>query len=295
MHSLKLIFLILLLKFFSLACSHTGGATQEGSGQLVDGKTLESIELSAALRNVRPGDVLIVSELHGYRPHHKNQRAALSQLQSLFEEGQSISVGLEFFEKQHQDLVDKYVQGKLSETKFLATIQWKNISFEHYRFQALFARISGGQTLAINAPRWLTSKVAQGGLSSLDEDEKTLLPLGFELGNEIYFERFQEAMKGHVPPSALMHYFEAQSVWDDVMAESVAQHLQSFPDEIVVIIVGDFHAAYGGGLPQRLEVRGVSKVHVISQVRIQNAESDGLAKIEPHPLWGPRADFIWIE
>jgi uncharacterized iron-regulated protein len=71
------------------------------------------------------------------------------------------------------------------------------------------------------------------------------------------------------------------------MAWRALQHLDENPEDILVIIVGDFHVSYGGGLPDRLRARGAADVVTISQV----LEKD---EVKVHPKYGARADFVWV-
>jgi uncharacterized iron-regulated protein len=121
----------------------------------------------------------------------------------------------------------------------------------------------------------------------LTAEETALLPPNFELGNDHYYERFREVMKGHVPEEAIQNYFVAQSLWDETMAWKALESFQKHPRQTLMIIVGDFHVAWDGGLPHQLRRRGAQDLVVISQTR-------DLADVAIHPKYGPRADFIWV-
>ena len=256
-----------------------------------DGMNGETSSMDAAIERVRSGTVVIISEHHGFAPHHENQRKILRRLGEL---GRPVSVGLEFFNYPFQPLVDLYLKGELTEEDFLVGINWGRISFEHYREQALFPLDNGGKTLAINAPREVTRNLSKGGLDGLAPEQRRLLPPNFTLGNDFYKERFVEAMGNHIPEEKMDFYFQAQSAWDDTMAWRVAEFMREHPEHIFVIIVGDFHAAYFGGLPDRLKARGVQDLLVISQVDHQDSDQKELEEdVLPHPKYGPRADFVF--
>jgi uncharacterized iron-regulated protein len=271
---------------FALICSNVVAVA--GENELLDGTSLSPISIEAILQNVEKGSVLIISEQHDSAAHHQNQIQFLEKMSEL-----KVSVGLEFFEWPYQGDVDRYVSGQLAENEFLAKIGWGALSFDFYRAQALFGPAHGGFTVAINAPRSLTGRISKVGLSGLNEAERDLLPLNFQLGNQKYFERFEDVMAGHVSPEALLRYFEAQSVWDDTMANQSARFLATHPEQRLVILVGDFHAQYGGGLPDRLRARNV-RVKVISQVPVSGmSEVERQAALGVHPKWGARAEYVW--
>ncbi len=71
--------------------------------------------------------------------------------------------------------------------------------------------------------------------------------------------------------------------------------LRAHPEQVLVIIVGDFHASYGGGLPDRLRARGVTSMLVISQVNRFGLDDDETRRlVVPDPRHGVRADYVWV-
>jgi uncharacterized iron-regulated protein len=278
---------IAVLLFVQSACAH---AKLAGQNDLYRGSNTEQLTLEQSFEQIKPGSIVIVSESHGFRPHHQNQ---ISIINSLCARGLNVSVGMEFIDFTQQPVLDAYIEGKKPEADFLKEIKWGSIPFELYREQVLAPKNCGGQTLGINAPRSLTNAISKSGLESLSVEQRKLLPPNFSLGRKVYLDRFTEVMKEHVPGEALARYFEAQSVWDETMAYQSLRYIESHPTHVLVIIVGDFHASYGGGLPDRLQARGVKSLVVYSQINADEVDSieDELAM---HPQWGQRADFIFV-
>ncbi len=183
---------------------------------------------------------------------------------------------------------DMKLRGQLGETDFLRRMQWgQGIPFDLYRQQVRAPLAHGGWTWALNMDRAVTSKISQRGFDSLDENDKALLPPAFTVGRAPYFERFQEVMGGHAPAEKVHDYFVAQSLWDDTMAWQARLRQTQDPDSVLVIIVGDFHVAWGGGLPDRLMARGDGRVVTISQVQSADA-------VAIDPRYGPRGTYIWL-
>jgi len=134
-------------------------------------------------------------------------------------------------------------------------------------------------------------------LAGLSDEERSWLPPNFQLGNDLYFERFATAVREHgdLQEDVVRNFFAAQSAWDDTMAWQARDFLIANPDQVLVIIVGDFHASYGGGLPDRLRARGVTSVLVISQVNAFGLSDEEIQSlIRPDPRHGMRADFVWL-
>ena len=151
-------------------------------------------------------------------------------------------------------------------------------------------------TWALSAPRGLTGKVSKTGLASLSEEEKALLPPNFTLGRDSYKERFMRLMP-HLPsPEAGERYFAAQSIWDDTMAWRATDFMFAHADQVLVIVVGEFHVQYGGGLPYRIRARAPHvPVLTFSQINtLDLSDADVTAEIEVSPTDGARADYLWL-
>lgn len=262
------------------------------SNQIFRGNDLAPVQIGQALEGLRPGAVLILGE------HHGTAEQALQQsylIESISKTGILTSVGMEFFEYPQQAVVDQYRSGVLAESDFLAAIQWgKGFPFSAYRKQVGLPQWGREFVVALNAPRALTGKIAKSGIASLTAAEQALLPPDFTRGNANYFDRFLETMGGHVAPEKVENYFLAQSTWDDTMAWQASRFLAEHPEQILVIIVGEFHIQYGGGLPDRLRARGVSDIRTFSMLNLEGlSESEQVSELSPSPRWGPRADYIW--
>ncbi|XGC79652.1 ChaN family lipoprotein [Bdellovibrio bacteriovorus] len=281
------------LSLFSVAVLLSACAHAQSTG-IFTGETHEPVTLSQSVAEVQPGSIVVIGENHGFQEHQDQQ---LQIMQALRSKGLKVSVGMEFFTYTSQSLVDSYRQGILSEPDFLKAIQWGSPSFDLYRNQTLFPNLGeGSKTVALNAPRTLTSKVAKQGLPSLTSEEQSLLPPQFSLGRESYKQRFLSMMP-HLPsPEAGERYFAAQSVWDDTMAWQAVEFIHQHPDQVLVIVVGEFHVQFGGGLPDRIKARSsLIPVLSFSQINTLGLTADEVKQeIAPSVSEGPRAQFLWL-
>lgn len=261
--------------------------------QIYEGETSAQIELNQVIEQIKPGQILVIGEMHGLKPVHDQQ---MGILQALREQGHKIAVGMEFFNYTDSSLIASFRKGELTEEDFKSAIKWGSTDFSLYGPQLLF----GEEGFGINMPRSVTSQISKNGLVSLTQEQQLLMPPNFELGNEGYKRRFNEAMGGHLPPEKFENYFAAQSVWDDTMAWQALNFVEKNPDYVYVIIVGEFHVAYGGGLPDRLRHRseGLScrlpvEVKTISQVYTEGLTDEEIhQQIAPSQIDGKRADWI---
>lgn len=261
--------------------------------ELKDGQSLLPQTLQEVAARVSPGTLLVIGEAHDNAVHSAQHVALLQELRKM---GLKVSVGMEFLEYPAQDALDRYLRGELPEAEFLKEAGWGGSNFDYYREQIRFSIGADGWTYALNSPRILSSKIARGGLESLTAEERALLPPQLTRGNDGYFQRFQDAMGGHAPKGdALERYFLAQSLWDDTMAWKALEALGRDPAQVLVIIVGEFHVQYGGGLPDRLRARGAGKVVTVSQLNVEGATPDEVTEAtRATGPYGPRADFLWI-
>lgn len=253
----------------------------------------------------KPGDIVVFGEQHatvgnasepGTYIHHRNQTGFLKVLVASSISGgtnYSVSIGMEFLNYADQASVDLYRDGKMNDTAFVKAVNWGGNPFEFYREQILFK--GGGRTLALNIPGAIPAHVAKAGPQDLSPAERALLPPVWERGNAAYFARFRDAMGAHVTPEKLENYFWAQSLWDDTMAWKALEHRAALPNNVLVIIVGEFHVQFGGGLPYELTHLGHSPVTTMVQVETPGWDPASLsAAVLPDPVYGEQADYIWV-
>ena len=281
-----------MLKYSLLLLILTAIHANTAFSQLYDGKNLSQTQLNALIDQVQPGTVLLLGENHGVASHRDQHIEVLSALRA---KGLKVSVGMEFVNYTDQSLLNSYRAGELAEADFLKAIKWGGFSFDFYRPQILFPELNRGETtLGLNIPRSVTSKISRQGMESLTPEERNLLPPNFELGRDSYRERFMIAAGSHcrVPQNC----FIAQCAWDDTMAWKSADFIKAHPDQVLVVVVGEFHVQYGGGIKHRILQRmPEAKVMTLSQIWAEGfSEEDLQQALQPSPIEGERADYIWV-
>jgi len=260
--------------------------------QLFDGKTQSETSLTHLLLQVRPGTILLLGENHGLAASRDQHMQILNKLRVM---GLKVSVGLEFINYTDQAFVDQYRSGQLSEQDFLKNIKWGGFGFEFYKSQLTFPLIQTGEkSLGLNIPRSVTSKISKNGLASLNEEDLKVLPPNFQLGRDSYKARFMEVAGGHckVPENC----FASQSAWDDTMAWQAVKFIEQNPDQVLVVVIGEFHVQYGGGTPDRILARKPdAKLVTLSQIWAEGMTDEEIREaLLPSANEGPRADFIWV-
>lgn len=274
------------------------------TSQLYKADGVTKIQVSDVVSSINQNTILVIGELHGMGPIRDQHVEILNALRTQFEpQGYKISVGMEFLNYTDQNFVEQYKNGQLNDQEFKTAINWgAGNDFEMYKQQISFPQASKNEsTIALNMPSYITRKISQNGIGSLTPDDQRLLPPNFTLGSAAYLERFRESMGGHtLPPDKELNYFTSQSMWDETMAWRTVEHMKNSSKEIFVIIVGEFHVRYGGGLPSRLAARlgaqGLNiPVKTLTQIWAEGAtDAEISAEILPSTKYGPRADFISV-
>jgi uncharacterized iron-regulated protein len=110
--------------------------------------------------------------------------------------------------------------------------------------------------IAANAPRPLVRKLRTEGWEAIAGSphiaRKTTAP------KDAYWERFKATMQGHMgtDEERIYSFYKSQCLWDDTMAESIADALEAAHAEgrrpLVVHLVGQFHVQSGGGTKIKL-------------------------------------------
>lgn len=261
--------------------------------QIYNGTTLKPAPLSDLVNSIKPGSVVIIGEMHGLQPVHDQQMEILNAIKAT---GLNVSVGMEFFNYTDQSIITDYRAGVIDEAAFLKAISWGGFEFGLYRDQLLF----GEMGLGINLTRDVTKVISKQGLAALTPEQNKLLPPNFTIGRDSYRQRFFQAMGHPVPVASLENYFVAQSAWDDTMAWQTVQFQKQHPDHVFVIIVGEFHVQYGGGLPNRIKARLAQENLPENIVTVSQVYTDGMTEqdiqdsLQSSVEEGPRADFIML-
>jgi uncharacterized iron-regulated protein len=220
--------------------------------RVLDLSALQGIEtLTAKLADRR---VVFVGETHDRYEHHLNQ---LAIVRAMHAQDPRLAIGLEFFQQPFQDHLDRYVAGELDEAGMLKGTEY----FERWRYDyrlyrpiLRFAREQGIPLIALNVPRELTEKVSEKGLDGLGPEERAQIPAQMDREDQAYRARIRAVFAQH-PGSAersFEHFLEAQSLWDEAMADRAARFLREYPDHRLVVLAGSGHLVYRQGIPNRL-------------------------------------------
>ena len=196
---------------------------------------------------------------------------------------------MEMFERDVQDVVDDYVDGRIDETAFLGSARpWKNYT-EHYRPLIELARERGRDVIAANAPQNLVSRV---GVEGPQANDSLFAARQLDLADGAYKQRFKDVMlrlslgesDDHVvDDQGIERMYAAQVLRDETMAESIARYLaEPTAQRPLVHLTGRFHSDYGQGTVERLLRRSPKlRVAVLSMAEGRDALKDAMDPERP--------------
>jgi len=289
MKTTKLIKLCALSLSIFLLCSSAAAASTTANPQ--PGQTYTNQEI---LQQLVKAKVVYLGETHDSAEDHQAQLAIIREMQR---QNRKIAIAMEMFQRPFQSAIDNYLAGKLTQEQLVEQTEYDRrwrFPWESYAPILRFAKENQLPVLALNTPSEVTRKVARQGLESLTAEEKKHIPPISEIRTDnaeyrqLLLEVFQQHQKaGQGNSTAFERFLQAQVLWDETMAEKIAQFVKANPDYQVVVLAGKGHIIYGYGIPSRVERRlGVGNVKVRS---VLFNSSENLPLSADRPI----ADFIW--
>ena len=238
-------------------------ATVEGiqrhfsQGRIIDLKTGKAVSFPDLIDQLKGIDVIFVGEVHNNPEHHLIQVQLLQTL--LARDTPPPAVAMEFFDTTRQPVLDQFTNGDLDEATFLEQVDWKNSwRFPYHLYRPLLwaSREKGTTILGINAPNRVVGKVAKSGLSSLTAEERNQVAKNIELGDADHREYLSGIFKQHQfhhkgGMGNFDHFYQAQCVWDETMAETIADYMKAKGGKMVVF-TGNGHIINKFGIPDRV-------------------------------------------
>lgn len=289
MNKLKLTKLYALSLGLFLFCS--GQALAEATGNLQPQQTYTSQEI---LQQLAAANVVYLGETHDSLEDHQAQ---LKIIRELHRQNRKVAIALEMFQRPFQSAIDQYLAGKITEAELIEQTQYNQrwgFPWEYYAPILRFAKENQLPVLALNTPTEVTRKVAREGLESLTAEEKQHIPAPSEIRTDnaeyrqILLEIYQQhASGGHGSSAGFDRFFLAQTLWDETMAETIAQFITVKPNYQVVVLAGKGHIAYGYGIPSRV-ARRLSSRKLLQRSVLFFSASDSLLSTDR-----AIADFIW--
>ncbi|MBF0436696.1 MAG: ChaN family lipoprotein [Magnetococcales bacterium] len=255
-----------------------------GVGDIVrpgDGERLQEVALWDHLRR---HPIVLVGESHDDAHHHAVQHRVI---EAMVAAGGEVAVGMEMFPQSLQPILDLWSTGGLGEAEFLDATTWYftwNFPAELYLPILRLVREHHLPLVALNTERSLIKRVRTSGLASLDEGVRRTLPLIAPAPPD-YRQHLQAVFASHpmmAKTGDITDFIAAQSLWDAVMAQAIADWLQRHPRGRMVALTGAGHLLMKHGIPHQLAARG-----------LRDATVTLLPWNVRDPVPGGAADLVW--
>jgi len=256
--------------------------TERGINATVDrlptGAATSSLQPFASLvAGLRDARVVFAGETHTSMADHRLQ---LQIIEALHRQHPDLAIGMEMFPASSQAALDTWSSGDaaMDERGFLKAsryFQFWSHDYRHYRDIITFARSRKIPLVGLNLDQDVTRSVFRtGSTEALPDAAKKSLPVDRDLSLPGYAENLalvhgMHRTAGH-GSGPLAGFIQAQALWDEAMAENIAEYLGRHPGRRMVVIAGSQHARKDIGIPPRLARR----MH-ISQATVASLPADG--------------------
>lgn len=239
-------------------CAQTAGGpvrpspkSQYGPGTIIFAETGKPVSFEAMIQDLETARIVYVGETHTRKADHQVQ---LKTLKALDQQISDLIVGMEMFSRPYQPVLDAWSGGEMSETAFIENTHWyANWKFDYDLYKALLDYIREHRIAlyALNIEFHIPSRVAAGGIESLLAHDRARLPESIFLDNSDHRQYVQDVFDKHGRAAirySFENFYQAQCVWEDVMAESISRQLK---DRTMLVFAGNGHITHKFGIPDR--------------------------------------------
>ncbi len=258
-----------------------------------------NVSFDGAMAMISGATLIFVGETHDNIHAHRVELAIIRDLYRRFPG--RIAIGMEMFRRPHQEALDRWTRGELTELAFLKAVKWYDnwgSDFGYYREILDFAKENRIDVVALNPSKELEEDVRRTGLDSLPDDLRAKLP---SIGEpDPYQHDVMKAIYGeHMPTEGMFEsFFRVQMLWEETMAESIVSYLESPRGEgkKMVTITGGWHVRYGFGVPKKA-IRRMPVPYVIvlpREIEIPVEKMDQTMDVDVPEVPLVPADFAWF-
>jgi uncharacterized iron-regulated protein len=245
----------------------------------------------AIVTQLKTADVVYLGETHD-RESDREQQLAI--IQALLKHNSKLAIGMEMFQRPAQPLLDRYLAGTITATELRKQSEFDTrwgYKWESYAPILEFAKAHRLPVIALNTPTEITRKAAKQGLESLTAVELQSIPPVAEIDRSnleyrgmILASYQQHAGMVSIASRSFDRFYTAQLLWDETMAERVANFVQQNPQHQAIVIAGSSHIIYGYGIPDRVKRRLANP---------KFSQKNVLLSHDINFQQSPPADFVW--
>ncbi len=212
--------------------------------------------LDAIIPRLVQKQVVYAGENHDDYATHLVQLELLKRLHAAHPD---LALGVEYFQQPFQSVLDRFVAGEIDQNELLLQSEYfDRWSYDWRLYQPIFeyARAQRIPIIALNVASELHNQVAAGGIAALSEAERAGLP-EIDRSDSAYREQLQTIFQQHpgAEQKSFDAFYEAQLLWDEGMAQRVAQWLTAHPTGHMLVLAGTGHLQFRAGIPNRVARR----------------------------------------
>ncbi len=234
--------------------------------------------------------VVYVGETHTSVADHLLQ---FRIIQALYQKNPHLVIGMEMFPRSSQKALEAYIRGETDTDDFLKSSQYFKVwGYDWRLFRDIFnfARAHRIPVIGLNLDHKTVGHIFKSGSTdSLSSEEKQALPADRDLDLPGYTDRLRQMhaihARGNGQEGSLSGFIQAQVVWDETMARTIASYLNKNPAARMVVLAGTEHSRKDSGIPPRVARRLAVSQSSVLNILSENAPAD-VADI---------ADFIFME
>ncbi len=212
------------------------------------------LTFDAFINELADTPAVFVGEQHDRYDNHLIQ---FKILKALHQRNPNIAIGLEWFQQPYQWVLNRYLNGTLSEKQLLEKSEYyKRWQYRYAMLRPimLYAKQQHIPIIALNAPVEVTRKVGKSGLGSLTPKERRQLPKTIHPASKTYRKRLEAIFKEHSKDKKMLENFiTVQRIWDETMAMNAHSFLASHPSHQIIVFAGNGHISDHVGIPADLK------------------------------------------
>lgn len=200
--------------------------------------------------------LVYVGEVHDNPASHRLQLLIIKAMQA--SNPGKVALGMEMFNYEQQQALDQWVKGELNEKEFLRESRWFSnwgADYELYRELLEFCRQQQIPVIGLNVPKALGRQVSMTPLDQLDSETRAKLP-EMDMSDPYQRAMIEKIFEAHGAGSKVVDsFFRRQTLWDESMAQGVADYMRNNPEYQMMVVAGGWHVRYGFGIPRRVHRR----------------------------------------
>lgn len=266
---------------FLIFCSMT--VLSQRKFEIYDSKSEEILSIQEFAKKAAKYDIIFFGEFHDDSIIHKIQSDFFAEFIKL---NPRTALSMEMFERDVQNILNDYLNGKITEEEFLKNSRpWPDYK-KFYRPLVELAKEHNLPAIAANIPRKYAAMYANDGMSAIENlpsDERKFVTSSMTIKDDEYMQKFIETMTGNFgeknkkltpnQENLILLYYGAQLIKDETMAESIVNFYRANSDYKIVHINGDFHSNnYLGTVQKVFERNKKLKIAVITPIYVESGK-----------------------